>query len=277
MKNIFIKTLIFVVVFILSSVCAHAVQFDVLVLPTEIFKVCDNYFCFPETSEIMADYIIKDLNAYGTIKSPDLSEVRAKLYNNDSLKVSTESMLSDYKQSEKIDFDTLDKLSAEFKVKSIILVSSYVLSDKSSLRRDLWDILEISSAFKTTYPFSLETAVVLTDTVNNTVMWSSKFSKQICNNSGTFSAANQAQAASHLEKIKYYYKNFAAESVAENVHLRFFPKDVRTFTVKSETTGDEPKFVPNALEHLIKPTMIKELDDGTENTFDSADDFIFAF
>lgn len=277
MKNIFIKTIIMVFVTAFSALGAHAVQFDVLVVPTEIFKVCDNYFCFPESSEILADYLIKDLNAYGTIKSPALSDVRAKLYENEALKASTETMLRDYKQSEKIDFDVLDKLSAVFNVKSVILVSSYTLNDKSDLKRDLWDILEISSAFKTTYPFSLVTSVVLTDTVNNTVMWSSKFSRSVCNNNGNFSASNQAQAASHLEKIKYYYKNFVAESVAQNVHLRFFPKDVKTFSVKKTDTPDEPKFVPNALEHLIKPTMIKELDDGAENTYDSADDFIFAF
>ena len=39
---------------------ANAVQFEVVVLPTDIFNVCDNYFCFPEASEIAADYIIKE-------------------------------------------------------------------------------------------------------------------------------------------------------------------------------------------------------------------------
>ena len=140
-------------------------------------------------------------------------------------------------------------------------------------------MLEISSAFKITYPFNLTTTAVLTDTVNGVVMWSSKYNKTVSDSNGYFLALNQAQAASHLEKIKQYYRNNVAQNIAQNVHLRFFPKDVRTFNVKKQNNEEttSPKFVPGALDHLIKPQMIKEIEEGSANTSDSADDLIFDF
>jgi molybdopterin/thiamine biosynthesis adenylyltransferase len=61
MKKFGVK-IIFTIIFTLFSISkVNAVQFDVLVLPTDIFNVCDNYFCFPEPSEIAAKYVIEDL------------------------------------------------------------------------------------------------------------------------------------------------------------------------------------------------------------------------
>ena len=183
--------------------------------------------------------------------------------------------MKNFEQTEKIDFQVLTELSREFNVKSIIIISSYAITDRSATRRDLWEVLEISSAFKITYPFNLTTTAVLTDTVNSVVMWSNKYNKTVSDSNGYFLALNHAQAASHLEKIKQYYRNNVSKNVSQNVNLRFFPKDVRTFKVKNqEATQEEPTFVPNALDHLIKPQMIKELEDGHSNTHD---DFIFEF
>lgn len=275
MKKIFYKILFTLFVLFYSTLATQAVEFDVLVLPTEIFKICDNYFCFPEPSEIAANYTIQDLQKFKHINIVEPSTVRAVLNSNPQLKYATEDMLNTFEQTEKIDFDTLKLLSKEFGVKSIIIISCYAITDRSATRRDLWEVLEISSAFKITYPFNLTTTVVLTDTVNNVVMWSSKYNKTVSDSNGYFLALNHAQAASHLEKIKQYFKNNVSQNISQNVHLRFFPKDVRTFTVKKENNSS-PQFSPNALELLKKPKIIQEIEDGSINT-DSEDDFIFAF
>ena len=258
---------------------AGAVQFDVLVLPTEIFKICDNYFCFPEPSEIAANYVIQDLSSYKGINITKLPEVRAAFEKNPELKQAAQAMLNDFEQTEKIDFETLQTISNEFGVKSVIIISCYAITDRSATRRDLWEVLEISSAFKITYPFNLTTTAVLTDSVNNVVMWSSKYNKTVSDTNGYFLALNQAQAASHLEKIKQYFRNNVSKNISQNVHLRFFPKDVRTFSVKKQD-GEErekPQFMPNALDLLIKPQMIKEIEEGSSNTTNSGEDFIFEF
>lgn len=256
---------------------AHAVQFDILVLPTELFSVCDNYFCFPEPSEISAQYVIQDLNNYNRISVKELSEIRERLYENPDLKARTENMLNNFKQTEKIDFNVLKEISQTFNVKSIILISCYATNDRSSEKRDLWEVLEVASAFKTTYPFSMTTTAVLTDTVNSIVMWSGKYTKTASDSNGFFLAQNQTQAACHLEKIKQYFKQNVAQNISQNVFLRFFPKDVRTFNVKKpDSEDDSPKFVPNALEHLIQPQMLKEIEEGSNNT-EMEDEYIFAF
>lgn len=278
MKKIFYKFLFTIYILFFSISGAWAVQFDVLVLPTEIFNICDNYFCFPEPSEIAANYVIHDFDKYRTINTVDLSTVRAVLNNNPQLKADTKQMLTTFEQTEKIDFDTLKTLSKEFGVKSVIIISCYAITDKSTSRRNLWEILEVSSAFKITYPFNLTTTAVLTDTVNGVVMWSSKYNKTVSDSNGYFLALNHAQAASHLEKIKQYFKNNVSQNISQNVHLRFFPKDVRTFTVKKQNSEESqtPQFTPNALDKLSKPKLIQEIEDENFN-IDTSDDFIFAF
>ena len=278
MKKLGLKIIFTIILALFSVTKVNAVQFDVLVLPTDMFNVCDNYFCFPEPSEIAANYVIQDLETYNTINTVPLSEVRTKLETNPALKQVTQDMLKNFEQTEKIDFQILSELSKEFGVKSAIIISSYAITDRSATKRDLWEVLEISSAFKITYPFNLTTTAVLTDNVNSVVMWSNKYNKTVSDSNGYFLALNHAQAASHLEKIKQYYRNNVSKNISQNVHLRFFPKDVKTFTIKNSQAEqtEEPTFVPNALEHLIKPQMIRELEEGNSNTT-STDDFIFEF
>lgn len=277
MKKFAVKIIFTFFLMFFNQNYAHAVQFNVLVLPTELFSVCDNYFCFPEPSEILANYVIQDLNSYKNITTPSLSEVRAKLSDKQALKQATEDMLYEFETTEKINFKILKELSSEFDVKSVLLISSYATTDNSTLKRDLWEVLEISNAFNTSYPFKLTTTSVLTDTVNSVAMWSNKFNKTVSNSDGYFLAKNHAQATSQLEKIKQYFRNNISKNISQNVHLRFFPKDVKTFTVRNNNEKqEEPSFMPNALEHLIKPQMIRELENGNSNTY-STDDFIFEF
>ncbi len=272
MKKIFYGIIFITFMFFIQIIPAHAVQFDVVVLPADLFNVCDNYFCFPEPSEILANDVIQDLDNYKNINTTDLASLRLYFDTNPELKAETQEMLQTFEQTEKLDFDTLGKISKAFGAKSIIIISCYAITDRSATRRGLWEVLEISSAFKITYPFNLTTTAVLTDNVNNVVMWSNKYNKTVSDTNGYFLALNQAQAVSHLEKIKQYFKNNVSKSISQSVHLRFFPKDVRTFTVKKKDNEEDKQFVPNALEQLSKPKIMKnfELDN-------SDDELIFDF
>ncbi len=280
MKKLFIKFLFIMICFVSAACKTDAIQFDVLALPADLFSVCDNYFCYPEPSEIATNYVIQDLRARGSINIPHLAEVRAKLETNPELKASTKNMLDQFKQNEKVDFDVQKLLAKEFNVKSIIIISAYSINEKTPKKRGLWEILEISSAFKINYPFTLVTNVVLTDNVNNVVMWSAKYTKNVSNSDGYFSATNQTQAASQLEKIKMYYKSNVAQNISQNIYLRFFPKDVRTFTVPKKEGEEKPHFVPNALEHLITPEAKFEIEEGKPSVdFQTAEpeDLMFTF
>lgn len=278
MKKKFVSFIIFITLVMLSVIKANAVQFDVVVLPADIFSVCENYFCFPEPSEIVADDVIKTLNTYKYISAYTLSDIRSRMNDDAQLKITTQSFLDQFNQNEKIDFPKLQIIAKEFGVKSIILISSYAVNDKSNTKRDLWEIMEISNAFKTTYPFTLTTRAILTDNVNNVVMWSGKYNKTVTNSDGLFSAENQTVAASQLEKIKLYSKNNISQTISQNIRLRFFPKEVRTFDISKPAVNDDGqtnKYVPNALEKLNEPKMMREIEEGHNNTLNPEDDFIF--
>ena len=277
MKRALYKLLLLIFILVFARIMAHAVQFEFLVLPTNLFSVCDNYFCFPEVSEIVAEDVIFNLRQYQNINTRALADVRAKLYTDSVLKTKTESVLKKYEETDRIDFQTLQEIAKVFDVKSVLLISCYAVNDKTTLRRNLWDVLEISSAFKISYPFELKTNAVLTDMVNNIVMWSGKYTKSVSDTFGYYSASNQTQAMSQLEKIKQYSSGSISQTISQNVFMRFFPRDVRTFTVKKteqEMDAEPNKFIPNALEHLSNPRMQKEYDSHFP---EYSDDFIFTF
>ncbi len=277
MKRALYKLLLLIFILVFAPIKAHAVQFELLVLPTNLFSVCDNYFCFPEVSEIVAEDVIFNLRQYQNINTRALADVRAKLYTDSVLKTKTESVLKKYEETDRIDFQTLQEIAKAFDVKSVLLISCYAVNDKTTLRRNLWDVLEISSAFKISYPFELKTNAVLTDMVNNIVMWSGKYTKSVSDTFGYYSASNQTQAMSQLEKIKQYSSGSISQTISQNVFMRFFPRDVRTFTVKKteqEMDAEPKKFIPNALEHLSNPRMQKEYDSHLP---EYSDDFIFTF
>lgn len=277
MKNIFFKIMLILLLFVGGITKTQAVQFDLLVLPTDIFSVCDNYFCFPEVSNIIAEDIIQNLEQYKNINIKTLYQVRQKLNSDYQLKQKAIKVIESYGEKDKIDFTNLNDLARAFEVKSVLIVDTYAINDKTSLRRNLWDTLEITSAFKITYPFELKTSAVLTDCVNSVVMWSGKYSKNVSDTFGYYNASNQTQALSHLEKIKQYSYDIVSKNISQNVYMRFFPKDVRTFQVKKQSEDAQTKFVPNALEHLSDPHIRKELDTDNNKKFRDFDleDFVF--
>ena len=274
-----LKLLIILFLILFTNTDAKAVEFRLLVLPTDIFEVCENYFCFPEVSNIMAEDTINNFYKYENIKVFPLAQVREILENNPQLKNNTKQVLNIYAKEDRVDFTTLKLIAKEFDVKSVLLINSYAINDKVTIKRGLWDILEISSAFQITYPYELRTTAVLTDCVNNVIMWSGKYNKEVSNSDGYYSATNQAQAMSQLEKVKLYSKDNISQNISQNVFMRFFPREVRTFYVtKPSSTSQEPQFRPNALEHLSQPHIRKQYDTNSFSDFGTnADDLIFEF
>ena len=198
------------ILFLLTSV-AQAVIFDVLVLPSDLFNTKENYYGFDEVSEIVANDLIKDFNSSnGKIKSPDLYDVRLKLNKSSDLKQSTNTLLKRYKDSNKLDYPSIKKVGNYFNCKSVLIVSSSVVTNKNSIKRSLWEILNISSVFDIYYPYRLETSIVLLDTVNDIVMWSNNYSTKIWTND----------------------KTVVAPSASQNIMLRFYPKAIRPIDAK---------------------------------------------
>ena len=228
--------------------CANAEPFKVLVLPTDLFSVCENYYCFPESSNIFAADIIDNFNQSKKIVSPNLYEIRKKMAENPQLKASTTVALNKYKNTNNIDFDALKKISEDFKTNSILLISSTV--NNGHTKRGVWEVLEISTAFEIYNTFTLTTNAVLTDNVNDVVMWSGKYERSLGDNENRFWAKNIALANSNLEKIKAYSKTILSQSISQNIILRFYPKTITTNIPSTQTKTETKDFRPNALDGI---------------------------
>ena len=221
--------LFLVVIFMFCGV-AFAEPFKVLVLPVDIFSVCENYYCFPEMSEIVASDVIDNFNASGKVVAPSLYDVRKKLNFDKELKTSANNSLHKFEMYDSIDFPLLKKLSKGFGTNSILLISSSVNQDK--LRRSVWEVMEISGVFSAVSRYNLTTYAVLTDNVNDVVMWGGKFSTSLGDNESRFWAKSPAQAVSWLEKLKFYSKDIVSLNIVQNIMLRFYPRVNETPIIK---------------------------------------------
>ena len=240
-----ILTKILILLFFFAVNCASAEPFRVLVIPTEIFSVCNNYYCFPEVSEIFAEDVIKNFNESSLITSPDLYTVRKKLSQNQPIKNSLNTALERYKKNGMVDFKALDDVSKIFNAKSVLIISSNIISNSTG--RNVWEVMEVMSAFEAASKFTLTTTALLTDNVNDIIMWNGKYKRELGDNQEHFWAANTAQAFSQLEKIRFYSKDILAKNISQNVILRFYPKVTKPIIETKQTPASS--FVTNPLEN----------------------------
>ena len=246
--------------------CVSAETFSVLVLPVDLFSVCENYYCFPEPSEILAADTINYFNKSGKVSAFDLYSVRKKLTDNPSMKNAAMLALKKYKNTNTVEFVQLKQLAKFFDTKSILMISSDVVS--GAYRRSVWEVLEVSSVFEIYNTYNLETRAVLTDNVNDIIMWSGKYSKSLGDNETRFWALSTSQALSQLEKLKLYSKQIMAKNIAEQIVLRFYPKTMKPVIPKqkTETTDFRPSPLNNNGVKLLDDDEYGEI--HTEAIFD---------
>lgn len=226
-------------ILVLCLLTSTAMAQNVLVLPADLFQTKENYYSFDEVSEIVANDIIKDFNKPNSqIKTYDLYNIRAKFAKNEQLK----NALAKYKNNS-IDYDAFKNIGKDFGCNYILLINSAVTTNKNSIRRNIWEVLELSTDFDIVYPFRLETSVVLLDSANELAIWSNNYSTKLGTNSNEFSAKNFAQANAEYEKIKLYSQTVVAPSATQNITLRFYPKSIRPIPTKvQENSGGALKF-----------------------------------
>lgn len=233
-----------IIIFSFIILPVQAASFDVLVLPADLLNVKENYYGFDEVSEIIANDIIDNFNSSnGKIKSPEPAQIKGKIYQDTNLKTTISNTLKKYKFNDKVDYQSLKEIGRQFSCDYVLLVSGNVITNKNSLKRSIWEILEISTAFDINYPYRLETSIVLIDTINDIVMWSNHYSIKIGGNDNTFEAKNYAQANEILNKIRVYSKKIIAKSTSQNIILRFYPQSLRTIKKEiKDSDGGALKF-----------------------------------
>ncbi len=226
--------LFFIFCFLMSGVNAQ----DILVLPSDLLQMKENYYSFEEPSEIIANDIIREFNkTNGKLKSFDLYDIKAKFKDNLMLK----DALAKYKNNT-IDYEAFKTIGKDFGCNYILLVNSSVVTNKNSIRRNLWEVLEISTAFNISYPFRLENSVLLLDSENGLAIWSNNYSSKVGTNANEFTAKNIAKADAEYEKLKLYSETIIAPSVSQSIMLRFYPKTVRPIQTEIDSQGGALRF-----------------------------------
>lgn len=241
--KVYLKLLLLVLVITFAVIPAKAiVTFNVVVIPVDLFKVCANYYCYPEVSEIIAGDVIDNFNNTERINSPSLAYVRHAMYENAELRRSAHNVINKYNKDNTLDFESLKAISKAFKANSVLIISNNVPVEKAYAKRNVWEMLVLSTNFDITYPYVMQTNAVLVDTVNDLVMWQGKYSKKISGNNDEFRAPNASDAFAKLEYFKLYSKDILSKNISQNIYLRFFPKTVDPQPIVGETKPEGAYF-----------------------------------
>ncbi len=225
MKKFLIRFLL-IICCIFISVKSYAITYNVVVLPADILRVCENYYCYPEVSEIVSNDLITYFNSSDKIKSPSLQEVRKILAQNPNLKSTVKASMDKFSSRGNVDFQAMKQLARMFSANSVLLVANSVAMENASRNRSVWEILELSSALNISYPYTMETDAVLLDTVNDLVMWRGGYSKLLNSSDGSFIAQKASQSYAKYAYLQAYSKDILSKTIGQSVILRFFPKSV---------------------------------------------------
>ena len=239
----FLNIIVSIFVLICCAIPVQAIiSYNVVVLPVDLMKVCANYYCYPEISEIVATDVIENFNSTGRINSPSLSYVRHILYGNTELQNVTAEVLNKYAKDNSLDFTLLKTISRAFNANSVLIISNNVPVENAYAKRNVWEMLVLSTNFNITYPYVMETRAVLLDTVNDLVMWQGNYSKKISGNSDIFVAPNASDAYAKLEYFRLYSKDILSKNISQNIYLRFFPKTIDPQPIAGETKPEGAYF-----------------------------------
>ena len=251
-----------------------SVTFNVVVLPVDLFKVCANYYCYPEVSEIIASDIIDNFNATGRINAPTINYLRHAMTSDSKLKNYTESILTRYSKDRSLDFAAMKYISKAFNANSVLIVANDVPVEKAIVRRNVWEMLVLSTNFDITYPYVMETDAILLDTVNDLVMWKGSYKKKITDNNNNFKAKNASDAYAKLEFFRMYSKDILSKNISQNIYLRFFPKTVQPMPIATDTKPDSAyfRFESDANVPALQTQLIQQQRDKYKDTNEDTDE-----
>ena len=278
MKNILKIFLVVLGLFISQRVNAE-VTFNVVVLPVDLFKVCANYYCYPDVSSIIADDVIESFNKTGRINSPSLYYVRKTLNSKPTIKNTVNNVLTGFKNNKNLDFAALKTIGKTFNANSVLLISNDIPIEGAYARRNYWEMLVLSTNFGISYPYEMETKVVLVDTYNDLAMWSCVYKKKVSDQNNMFSAPNASDTYAKLEYLKMYSKDILAKSISQNIYLRFFPKVVDPQPLVKDDKPEGAYFryesAPSVRPKLLEDTRPQKTDDFGEVIDDNYGEMLF--
>lgn len=284
MKNLYKLFFTLILVILAGLPVSAKVTFNVVVLPIDLFKVCANYYCYPEVSEIIASDVIDNFNSTGRINSPSISQVRKTVAGNQALEKTTFLTLIKYQRDKTLDFAAMKTIAQAFNANSVLLISNDVPVEDAYARRNVWEMLVLSTNFNIIHPYEMETDAVLIDTVNDLVMWKNTYKKRISDSNNMFRAPNASDAYAKLEFFRLYSKDILSKNISQNIYLRFFPKviDPQPIVQDSKPSGAYFRFesdsnIPALQNQLIQTQREKYKQKPDEEQDDSFGEMIYAY
>ena len=240
------KKVLGLIIFIFLIICTncHAAQFNVLVLPADMYNDATYYMVYPKSAEIVSGEIVNYYAKNAKMSSVPINKVRAYLDRpeNSRLKKEVQQLLTEYQNNYTINFNTVQKVSSRFKTKHVLLVGCNLDTQNYITRRVIWDFLEIPNTSVIDTAYRISTNVNLIDANNQIILWNKTYQKLISSRENRIIPQQMSQGTEQLEKIKKYTINFLAPQIVQETQLALI--------------NISPYQNLNAKPDIVKPTAI---------------------
>lgn len=215
--KIFNKLLGIVLVFVSTGLCSISAASDVesstkielsalksdkrnvVVISDRVYQANQQYFVYPEVSEMIAQEVINELNREGFVYAPTLSSVRERLKKAD-LVVHADKLLRDFHYTYNIDFNALNKIAKKLGADDILLITGGLDTVSDFLKPTWYNFLNIPGENVVKSEYRMYTHFALIDVQNEIVTWQNSYTRHIT--SPEFALANATFSPDYRQMTK---------------------------------------------------------------------------
>lgn len=216
--------IVFIFLLFVAQPC-FAKEYKVLVLPDTLMNKVNDYFVYPEASELVSTDVIRYLNNVPSFNAPQVSTVKSTVNKYPSLKANAVALMKNFKVNYNIDFEALSRLNMYFKADLALMVTSNIDVQNYFLRRTIWDALNIPGATVVDPAYRVSTQVYLIDIRNKRIMWQHTYQKLISSRESRMVAVDYSPQTEQMERVKTYSERFLAPQITQEMQLVVYNVD----------------------------------------------------
>lgn len=199
---------------------------SIIVISDRVEQANQQYFIYPQVSEMVAAEVINELNKDAVVTAPALSTVREKLRSQKLLRSSSK-LLDNYRYTYELNFSALKKIAKEFNVTNVLIVTGSLDTVSDFLKPTWWNFLNIPGENIVKTEYRLYTYIALVDLKTETITWQNTYHRQIT--APEFALANATYSPDYrqLTKLKKASAVIAQDATyrVENVLTPWFTAD----------------------------------------------------
>lgn len=239
---------------------------SIVVISDRLEQANQQYFIYPQVSEMVAAEVINELNKDAVITAPALSTVREKLRSQNLVRTSNK-LLDTYRYTYELNFSALKKIAKEFDVTNVLIVTGSLDTVSDFLKPTWWNFLNIPGENVVKTEYRLYTYIALVDLKTETITWQNTYHRQIT--APEFALANATYSPDYrqLTKLKKASAVIAQDATyrVENVLTPWFTVDKTPPTLQEKVKFNVNKKYDECIQNINEKKSARAAKQAEQN------------